>query len=144
LFFCFPTSSGNTAIEAAQAIVRVDVEPARVTAKDGLLVEALTNLADNAIKYARAEVPPAIEILGRVRHECYEISVADNGMGMTPEEARHAFEPFYRAGRAPETAGTGLGLSIVKRVAEASGGSVRVQSMLGRGSTFVIRLPLAA
>ncbi|HEY2747347.1 MAG TPA: ATP-binding protein, partial [Polyangia bacterium] len=87
--------------EAAQATVRVDVVPARVQARDGLLLEALTNLADNALKYARPEEPPRIEIVGRVVDERYELSVADNGLGMAPEEARQAFEPFYRAQRAP-------------------------------------------
>ncbi len=127
----------------AQATLRVDVVPARVQARDGLLLEALTNLADNAIKYARPDAPPAIEIVGRVIDHCYRISVADNGLGMSAEEARQAFEPFYRARRAPDAAGTGLGLSIVKRVAEASGGSVTVQSTLGRGTTFVLLLPIA-
>jgi signal transduction histidine kinase len=129
--------------ETAQATLRIDVEPARVHADEGLLVEALTNLTDNATKYARPGVPAAIVIRGRARDDSYELAVADNGMGMSPEEVRQAFTPFYRAKRAPKTPGTGLGLSIVKRVAEASGGSVAVESTLGQGSTFVLRLRIA-
>lgn len=129
--------------EAAQATLRIDVEPARVRANEGLLVEALTNLTDNATKYARPGVPAAIVIRGRARDDSYELAVADNGMGMSPEELQQAFTPFYRAKRSPKTPGTGLGLSIVKRVAEVSGGSVAVESTLGQGSTFVLRLRIA-
>lgn len=129
--------------EGAPPVVRVDVEPARVCANDGLLVEALVNLTDNAAKYARPGVPPEITIRGRIVDGNYELAVADNGMGMSPEEARQAFTPFYRAKRAAKAPGTGLGLSIVKRVADVSGGSVAVDSTLGQGSTFVLRLRIA-
>lgn len=129
--------------EGAPPAVHVDVEPARVCANDGLLVEALINLTDNAAKYARPDVPPEITIRGRVVDGAYELAVADNGMGMSPEEAHQAFTPFYRAKRAPKAPGTGLGLSIVKRVADVSGGSVAVESKLGQGSTFVLRLRIA-
>ncbi|MCU1276899.1 MAG: integral rane sensor signal transduction histidine kinase, partial [bacterium] len=130
-------------VAAAQATLRVDVEPALVRAGEGLLIDVLSNLADNATKYARPEVAPEIEIVGRVCDRIYELSVADNGMGMSPDEARQAFTPFYRAMRASNTPGTGLGLSIVKRVAEANGGSVTLRSTLGRGTTLVLRLQLA-
>jgi signal transduction histidine kinase len=63
---------------------------------------------------------------------------------MSYDEARQAFDPFFRALRVREQQGTGLGLSIVKRVIEASGGSVAVDSRLGQGTTFVIRLPQAS
>jgi signal transduction histidine kinase len=131
-------------VEDAQATLRVDVQPAAVQTKDGLLVEALINLAENAIKYARPDTPPVVELRGRVVGGEYQLAVSDNGLGMSPDEARQAFQPFYRARRAPETPGTGLGLSIVKRVAESSGGSITLESTLGRGSTFVLHLPLRA
>jgi signal transduction histidine kinase len=63
---------------------------------------------------------------------------------MSYDEARQAFDPFFRALRVREQKGTGLGLSIVKRVIEASGGSVAVDSRLGQGTTFAVRLPLAS
>jgi signal transduction histidine kinase len=125
----------------ANGTLRVAVEPASVRGSDGLLIEVLSNLVDNAVKYARPETAPEIQLSGGARGDHYELSVVDNGMGMSPDEVRQAFEPFYRArrGKAP---GTGLGLSIVKRVAEASGGSVSLQSTLGRGTTLVLRLPI--
>jgi signal transduction histidine kinase len=129
-------------VEAAEATLRFDVQPATVHGRDGLLIEALTNLVENAIKYRREEVAPVVEVIGRIADSWYTLSVTDNGMGMSPEEARRVFEPFYRAARGAMLPGTGLGLSIVKRVAEASGGSVTVRSALGQGSTFMLRLPL--
>jgi len=64
-------------------------------------------------------------------------------MGMSPEEADRAFEPFYRSPRASSMPGTGLGLSIVSRIAEVSGGSTSLQTKVGQGSTFVMHFPLA-
>ena len=85
-----------------------------------------------------------IEIRGRITQRTYEFSVSDNGTGMSPWEVQHAFEPFFRGEQVRSTPGTGLGLSIVKRVVEATGGSVSVESVPARGTTFKIRLPLAA
>ena len=123
--------------------LRVEVEPARVRCLEPLLRQALFNLADNAMKYRRADIPAAVEIEGRALDDTYELSVRDNGTGMSPEDARRAFDPFFRAQRAQNHPGTGLGLSIVKRVIEGSGGTITVDSHLGRGTTFRTRLLLA-
>ncbi len=123
--------------------LQVAVEPAKVQCAEGLLRQAVFNLADNAVKYRRAEVQAEIEIRGHAVGKEYELRVSDNGVGMSYDEARQAFDPFFRALRVREQKGTGLGLSIVKRVIEASGGSVAVDSRLGQGTTFVIRLPQA-
>jgi signal transduction histidine kinase len=130
-------------VELEGGTLRLAVKPARVRASEGLLAQALSNLTDNALKYRRPEAPPEIEVNGRSHEGGYELSVRDNGLGMSPDELRQAFQPFYRALRARAAPGTGLGLSIVKRVLEANGGSVRVESQLGRGTTFVLELPLA-
>ena len=119
------------------------VEPVKVRCAEGLLRQAVFNLADNAIKYRRPEVQTKIEVLGQTVGKEYELRVSDNGVGMSYDEARQAFDPFFRAQRVREQTGTGLGLSIVKRVIEASGGAVTVESQLGQGTTFVIRLALA-
>jgi signal transduction histidine kinase len=130
-------------VTAEGGTLRVAVEPARTRCAEGLLRQALTNLAENAVKYRRPEVPVAIEVVGRVDGDEYDLRVTDNAMGMSPEEVRQAFEPFYRALRSRDTPGTGIGLSIVKRVVEAAGGTISLQSQLGKGSTFAMRLPLA-
>jgi signal transduction histidine kinase len=130
-------------MEGGDVNVVIDVQPARVRCGEGLLRQVMWNLTDNAMKYRRAEVRPLVELCGRATEGRYELSVRDNGVGLAPDEMRKIFEPFYRADGGKSTAGTGLGLSIVKRAIEANGGTVSVSSEVGRGSTFLARLPLA-
>ncbi|HEY2745890.1 MAG TPA: ATP-binding protein [Polyangia bacterium] len=130
-------------VAAAAGSLRIEVEPARVRCTEGLLTEALINLADNALKYCRPDEPPRVALTGRAVGPRYELRVADNGIGMSMDETRQAFAPFYRARRDPSAPGSGLGLSIVKRIAEASGGDVAIDSALGQGTTFVLHFPLA-
>jgi signal transduction histidine kinase len=130
-------------VDAIGGLLRIEVADAAVFCGEGLLRQALWNLADNAVKYRRPEVQLQIEIRGGVTPRGYEFTVSDNGMGMSPHEVRQVFQPFFRAKKAEAKPGTGLGLSIVKRVIEASGGSVFVDSAAGEGTTFTIRLPLA-
>jgi len=118
------------------------MEPASVQCSEGLLHQALWNIGDNAIKYRRHEVPIQIDINGCVVRNLYEFRISDNGSGMPPEVVRRAFEPFFR-GEVQSTAGTGLGLSIVKRVLDAIGGAISIESEVGHGTTFVISVPLA-
>ena len=106
----------------------------------GLLV---SNLLDNALRHTPAKGTV------RIRLEAAEgravIQVADTGEGIPAGELSRVFERFYRVdkARARQTGGTGLGLAIVRHVAEAHGGTVRVDSELGRGSSFTVSLPLA-
>jgi signal transduction histidine kinase len=130
-------------MKSAQGILRVDVEPASVRCSEGLLCQALWNLCDNAIKYRRPGVRLEVQIRGRRVGRRYELRVSDNGSGMTPEEARQAFEPFFRGERMRTTPGTGLGLSIVKRVIAVSDGSISVESAIDEGTTFIVNVPLA-
>jgi signal transduction histidine kinase len=130
-------------VSEVDGTLRVDVEAARVRCDEGLLRDVLWNLAENAIKYRREGVRASIEMTGRARSDVYELRITDNGSGMSPDDASHAFEPFFRGRRALSTAGTGLGLSIVKRVVEANGGKVALRSREGEGTTFVVELPLA-
>jgi len=129
-------------VKSVNGILRIEMEPAAVRCSETLLRQMLWNLGENAVKYRRSEVQLEIDIRGRGYGHTYELRVSDNGTGMSPEEVRHAFDPFFRAERARSTPGTGLGLSIVKRVIEASGGVVYVDSEVGKGTSFVIHLPL--
>jgi two-component system, OmpR family, phosphate regulon sensor histidine kinase PhoR len=103
----------------------------------------LSNLLDNALRHT-----PAKGTVG-VRLEAAEgravLQVADTGEGIPAGELSRIFERFYRVdkARARRTGGTGLGLAIVRHVAEAHGGTVRVDSELGRGSTFTVSLPIS-
>jgi two-component system phosphate regulon sensor histidine kinase PhoR len=108
---------------------------------DGL-ERLVLNLADNAVKYNRPE--------GTVKLRLFEsdnqavIEVTDTGIGIPQDALARIFERFYRVdkGRSREEGGTGLGLAIVKHVAQAHGGQVEVESRIGKGSTFRVKLPL--
>ena len=108
----------------------------------GGLERLLLNLLDNAIKYNRPDGKITVRV-GRCGGDAV-LEVIDSGIGIPPESIPRIFERFYRVdkGRAREEGGTGLGLAIVKHIAQAHGGQVDVESRIGRGSTFRVRLPL--
>jgi two-component system phosphate regulon sensor histidine kinase PhoR len=101
------------------------------------------NLLDNAIKYAKND-GLRIDVETGNSGQMLSIRIKDNGIGMNKETQSHIFEKFYRAhtGNIHNVKGFGLGLSYVKAMAEAHGGRVRVESILGKGSTFIVLLPL--
>jgi two-component system, OmpR family, sensor histidine kinase SenX3 len=109
-----------------------------------LLVTALCNLIENAIAYSPAETP--VSVSRRQVRGSVEIAVTDRGIGIAPEHQQRVFERFFRVdpARSRATGGTGLGLAIVKHVLANHGGEVRLWSRLGTGSTFTMRLPMAA
>lgn len=106
------------------------------------LKQVFINLLDNAMKYS----PEGAEVRVRLTtDEAYIIAeVSDTGYGIPEEDLPHIFEKMYRVERGKTRAveGSGLGLSIVKRIVELHGGEVSVRSVLGKGSTFTVRLPL--
>jgi two-component system phosphate regulon sensor histidine kinase PhoR len=106
----------------------------------GLLV---SNLLDNALRHTPAKGTVCVRLEAAEGRAV--IQVADTGEGIPAGELSRVFERFYRVdkARARQTGGTGLGLAIVRHVAEAHGGTVRVDSELGRGSSFTVSLPLA-
>ncbi len=130
-------------VSEAGGTLRVDVQPAAIRCSDGLLRQALWNLGENAVKYRRPDVPPVIAVVGRATSTGYELRVSDNGVGMSDEDTRHAFEPFFRAKRTQAITGTGLGLAIVRRIAEASGGTVAADSRPDHGTVITLRFLLA-
>jgi two-component system sensor histidine kinase SenX3 len=106
-----------------------------------LLVTALRNLIDNAIRYSPENTKVGIGV--RSKEGLIAVSVTDQGEGLSLEDQERVFERFYRvdAARSRHTGGTGLGLSIVKHVASNHGGEVTLWSRPGQGSTFTLRLP---
>jgi len=106
------------------------------------LERAVRNLVENAIRHT----PAGEQIIIRVARDSSEVTVQviDTGVGITPEHLPHLFERFYRvdSARTRTHGGAGLGLSIVKAIIEAHGGNVSVESKLGAGSTFTLRLPV--
>jgi signal transduction histidine kinase len=119
-----------------------------VVADDAALRRALNNLLANAIKYAESGRWIGVTVRAGVHagRDEVQIAVSDRGRGIDPEDADHIFDPFYRGRYAVERQihGNGLGLSLVKRIAEAHGGRVTLQSPPGEGATFTIHLPAAA
>jgi two-component system, OmpR family, phosphate regulon sensor histidine kinase PhoR len=105
------------------------------------LERAVSNLVDNAIKYT----PDGgrIRLSAKSDDSSVVIEVTDSGIGIPPEDLPRVFERFYRVdkSRSREMGGTGLGLSIVKHVVQVHGGTVEVESTVGGGSTFRVKLP---
>lgn len=114
---------------------------AMVYGDQDLLVTALRNLIDNAIRYSPENTRVGVGV--RVKDGLVAVSVTDQGEGLSPEDQERVFERFYRvdSARSRHTGGTGLGLSIVKHVISNHGGEVTLWSQAGQGSTFTIRLP---
>jgi two-component system, OmpR family, phosphate regulon sensor histidine kinase PhoR len=101
----------------------------------------INNLLSNAVKYSVKE--PVIDIEGFQTDNKVCIKVSDNGIGISKTDQKHIFDKFYRAptGNIHKFKGLGLGLYYVRRIAEAHGGEVRVNSKQGKGSTFTINIP---
>jgi signal transduction histidine kinase/putative methionine-R-sulfoxide reductase with GAF domain len=105
--------------------------------------EVFRNLIENAVKF-NSRAPRQVKIIGKPMDGKVEISFADNGPGIPSEERGKIFNKFYQieGSFTGQVQGMGLGLALVKRVVEEHGGSIRVDSTLGQGSTFTVSLPL--
>jgi len=105
--------------------------------------QVLHNLLENAVAYTRKG--GTINVAAITQGDWVEVSVSDTGEGIPAEDLPHIFERFYRVdkSRARATGGSGLGLTIAKRLVEAHGGTITVQSELGKGSRFSFTLPIA-
>ena len=116
--------------------------PGPVRLDGSLLRKILVNLLSNALKYS----PPDAVVTVRATCQGSElmIRVQDPGVGISTEDQTHLFRQFFRARNVATTPGTGLGLYIVNRYLELMGGTIAVESELGRGTTITVRLPLAA
>jgi two-component system sensor histidine kinase KdpD len=104
-----------------------------------LISHVLVNLIDNALKYSPAGSP--IEIQARAAGGHIEITVADRGSGVPPEDLARIFDKFYRVQRPDNVAGTGLGLSISKGIVEAHGGFMAAENRPGGGTMITLALP---
>jgi signal transduction histidine kinase/cytochrome c-type biogenesis protein CcmH/NrfG len=120
----------------------LDTEPANIVADQEAFCRALRNLLENAMKYSPECRTVWVE--GRLNQKRVAISVRDQGMGIDPKEQRDVFQKFVRGAAAKKAGikGTGIGLSMVRQIISACGGELRLESTLGRGSTFTISLPL--
>jgi len=136
----------DLAAKAAKRSIRLDTD-----IPDGLMLDAdgdrlqqaVFNLVDNAIKYGRPEGSVTIEAHPN-GNGMAEVAVVDDGHGIPAESVEKVFERFFRVdkARSRESGGTGLGLAIVKHIAQAHGGQVRLERREGKGSRFVLSMPL--
>ncbi len=125
--------------EASRISVEVHEELPQLLADREHLERILTNLLSNALKYSEGQVTVRLE----PNRSQIKVSVIDQGPGIHPEDLPHLFERFYRARDTQKTEGLGLGLFITRRLVEAMGGQIWVESEVGKGSTFSFTLPAA-
>ena len=141
----------NTLIEACSRLVHnevhkhadleLDLDPdiPSLVGNSQKIEQVLVNLIVNAAQAMPDDLRGLIKVTTRGEDGQVMVSVADNGKGMTKKTVRQIFDPFFTTKRAK--GGTGLGLAIAYRILEEHGGSIAVQSKLGKGTTFTIRLP---
>jgi len=120
--------------------VRIDPLPAMIADTDRLS-QVFANLLENAIKYTPEN--GTVMLTARAGSGEAIVSVADSGNGIPPEDLPRIFERFYRVDKARSGRGYGLGLAITKDIVQAHGGSIRVESAIGSGTRFTVRLPAA-
>jgi Signal transduction histidine kinase len=133
-------------LEDKQGKVELDLKAENdlVNADEVHFSNLVNNLVDNAVKYAKDNIPPVIKLSTHSNGKNFVMKIEDNGIGMNRETVKRIFERFYRAhtGNVHNVKGFGLGLSYVKTMVEAHDGDIKAESVLGKGSTFTVDLPL--
>ncbi|MFZ1528232.1 MAG: HAMP domain-containing sensor histidine kinase [Ferruginibacter sp.] len=126
-----------------QLITNLDAAKDLVMADEVHFINFINSMLDNALKYSKEK--PVIKLTTSNAGQTLRIKIEDNGIGMSKETLSHIFEKFYRAhtGNVHNVKGFGLGLSYVKTMVEAHKGSIKAESILGKGSSFIITIPLA-
>jgi PAS domain S-box-containing protein len=129
-------------IDAASATVEVDGEMPDISGNPPWVEQVFSNLIGNAIKFSKDE-PPVVKVgIKGIEGGMGTFYIQDNGIGIDPQYQKQIFGIFQRLHRREDYEGTGAGLAIVKRVVEALGGRVWVESEVGAGATFLFTLPL--
>ncbi|MBQ6889887.1 MAG: HAMP domain-containing histidine kinase [Oscillospiraceae bacterium] len=125
--------------ESRQIKIETDIgENIRVNADQELLSHVWNNLFSNAFKFTPPGGKVSVSLTATEHHAI--VRVADTGCGMTPEVGAHIFEKFYQADTSRATQGNGLGLALVKRVVDILQGEIRVESGVGKGSAFTVKI----
>ena len=122
--------------------VHFDTENDLILADDVHFTNLINNLLDNAVKYAKDNLE--IKLTTTTTGNQLKIKIEDNGIGMNKETVNRIFEKFYRAhtGNVHNVKGFGLGLSYVKTMVDAHHGTIKAESVLGKGSVFMVSMPL--
>jgi len=118
----------------------IELEETKIMGDEHLIQEVWLNLIQNAIKFSNEK---GIIKIGLYKHvDMAKVEILDNGIGIADEDKEHIFDRFYKGDKSRSKEGNGLGLVIVKKIVELSNGEIYFESELGRGSTFVVELPL--
>jgi len=130
-------------LDARKTDVRVEGSLGTVRAHRTSLVQAIVNLISNANKFTATDTSPEVTLKAEARGTRRRLWVEDNGIGIAKDDQERIFRPFERLHGQAQYLGHGIGLAIVQRAAERVGGTVGVESTVGRGSRFWIELPTA-
>ncbi|MBN9379797.1 MAG: HAMP domain-containing histidine kinase [Chitinophagaceae bacterium] len=130
--------------KGGRAELQLNAKNDLINADEVHFTNLVSNLIDNAVKYSKENL--LIKITTHSTSKSLVIRIEDNGIGMTKETQRRIFEKFYRAhtGNLHNVKGFGLGLSYVKTIVEAHHGKIKVDSLVGKGTTFTLEFPLKA
>lgn len=127
-------------LDSAHAVVDIEGDTALV-ADESRVLQLLMNLISNGVKYCAEGTRPVVRVGIEADDRGAVITVSDNGLGIEERFFERIFEPFRRLHSEADYPGTGMGLAICQRVAERHGGSISVESQVGVGTTFTVRLP---
>jgi PAS domain S-box-containing protein len=116
-----------------------DVESFETETDEKLLRQIISNLLSNAVKYSPAGKSVILEFDSGI--DTFYFKVTDHGIGISPEDQKHLFDPFHRGQNIGSISGTGLGLAIVKRCVTVMNGTIEVESEIGSGTTFRVAIP---
>lgn len=128
-------------IDEKQIRIVLPVQDQRLAIHIDDLIELLTIVLDNAVKYSPAKTTVTISA-SQVRGQV-EVRVADEGAGIAPEDLPYIFERFHRGNQAVATKGYGLGLAVAKKLVASVNGSIKAESKLGHGTTIIFKIPTA-
>lgn len=133
-------------VEKLEGTLDIDLqaEDSAINVDEMHFTNVIFNILDNALKYKKKDIPPELMIRTRNEGNKLIISIEDNGIGMKKEDAKKVFERFYRVhtGNRHDVKGFGLGLAYVKKIVMDMNGTIRADSELGKGTKFIISLPV--
>ncbi len=127
-----------------QLIAHLDAEDAVIYVDEMHFTNVIFNLMDNAVKYRREDAPLQLSVSTATQGKHLVVTVEDNGIGIRHDDLKRIFDRFYRVhtGNQHDVKGFGLGLAYVKTMVELMHGSIKAESEMGRGTKFIITLPL--
>ena len=129
----------NQKLDEKNINITMDEKNLKVISNEELLQQVWINLINNAIKYTPED--GLIEVKLEEKEKYVIVEIKDSGIGIDEKKQKRIFEKFYQVDSSHATEGNGLGLAIVKKIVELHGGTISVESKVGKGSSFKVNLP---